>query len=58
MQVGADAGQVEDDVDADLAQVLAGPMPESISSCGELTAPPHRITSAAAYDVVLRAPCW
>ena len=26
---------------------LAAPTPESCSSCGELMAPPHRITSAA-----------
>ena len=35
---------------------VAGPMPESISSCGLLIAPPDRTTSAAAYAVCSR-PC-
>ncbi len=48
VQVLPDAGQVVDDLDADLTQVVGGPMPDSISSWGELTAPPDRITSASA----------
>src|SRR5438045_545106 len=31
------------------ASCCAGPMPESISSCGELSAPPDRITSRLAF---------
>jgi hypothetical protein len=48
LQVLADARHVPKHFDAPRAQVLAGPMPDSISSCGELKAPPHRITSARA----------
>src|SRR5260370_3296613 len=33
------------------ARCSCGPMPESIRSCGELTAPPHKITSRAARAV-------
>jgi hypothetical protein len=29
----------------------AGPMPDSISSCGLLTAPPHRMTSPSALAI-------
>ena len=39
--------QVVDDVDAERAQLVAVPDPESWRSCGELIAPPQRITSPA-----------
>ena len=39
------------------ASCAASPTPESISRCGELIAPPHRITSARAL-AVLSVPCW
>jgi hypothetical protein len=47
LQVLADAGQVGDDVDAERRSSAALPTPESCSSCGELIAPPQRITSPA-----------
>ena len=38
--------QIFHHIDIELLQVPAGPTPESIRGCGELMAPPHRITSA------------
>ena len=48
LQVLADAGQVVHDVDARAPRARSAlPTPESWSSCGELIAPPQRITSPA-----------
>ena len=48
LQVLPHAGQVGHDADAErLAARTRAPMPESWSSCGELIAPPQRITSPA-----------
>ena len=49
LQVAADARQVDAHGDAVRAAArAAGPMPDSISSCGVLKAPPQRITSRRA----------
>ena len=45
LEVLADAGQVVDDVTPSASSSAALPTPESWSSCGELIAPPQRITS-------------
>ncbi len=55
LQVLAD-GQVDDRRDAVLAQVIGGPMPDSISRCGELKHPPERITSRSARTIVRSLP--
>ena len=54
LEVAADAGQVVHDVDLRGCSSAAGPTPESIRSCGELMAPPLRITSRLAPAVCTR----
>ena len=39
------------------SSAAAGPMPDSISSCGELTAPPHSNTSRSARRVIFSPRC-
>ena len=57
LQIAPDR-QVGDDLDAVVAaDVPAGPMPDSIRSCGELNAPPARITSLAASTCTVWPPC-
>ena len=51
LHVLADAGQVLLDVDAVFGSCVGSPMPDSISSCGELIAPPHRMISRRALTV-------
>ena len=55
LEVAADPGQVGDDRDAEPLEVGRVPMPESSSSCGELIAPPHRMTSPASHAGVAAA---
>jgi hypothetical protein len=49
LQAAADRGRVDERLDAVLAQCSAGPTPESMSSCGLLTAPPDSTTSPRAW---------
>ena len=50
VEVGADARGVDERLDPELPQVLAGPIPESISSFGVSIAPAVTITSRRAVD--------
>ena len=48
LEVLADAGEIDAHRDAVRLEPVAAPMPDSISSCGVLNAPPARMTSRAA----------
>ena len=51
LQMLADVRRIEQAGNAGVSSSFAGPMPESISRCGEPTAPALRITSLSAKAV-------
>ena len=50
-QVRADTRQIDEAVDAVLLELPAGPIPESISSCGVTSEPAATMISPSAYTV-------
>ena len=56
LQILADAGRSATTSIPSARSSAAGPTPESLSNCGELIAPPHRITSRRAPALVLAPP--